>query len=99
MFAHKLFYTTKERKDKIEERNRMLIQKFQSQLSQQLEDLHETVATSVMQQEQQLKEMEEDMHSFVSTKTRVGMRGNYAHYLNLNFQIDKLCFDMLLEGY
>ncbi|XP_061361837.1 kinesin-like protein KIN-5D [Gastrolobium bilobum] len=57
-----------ERKDKIEEGNRMIIQKFQSQLAQQLEDLHKIVAASVMQQEQQLKEMEEDMHSFVSTK-------------------------------
>ncbi|KAJ1377030.1 P-loop containing nucleoside triphosphate hydrolase [Sesbania bispinosa] len=58
-----------ERKDKIEEGNRILIQKFQSQLAQQLDDLHKTVAASVMQQEQQLKEMEEDMYSFVSTKT------------------------------
>ncbi|RDX72318.1 Kinesin-like protein KIN-5D, partial [Mucuna pruriens] len=61
-------FSTIERKDKIEEGNRILIQKFQSQLAQQLEDLHKTVAASVMQQEQQLKEMEEEMHSFVSTK-------------------------------
>ncbi|KAK7257751.1 hypothetical protein RIF29_31964 [Crotalaria pallida] len=59
-----------ERKEKIEEGNRILIQKFQSQLAQKLEDLHKTVATSVMQQEQQLKEMEGDMHSFVSTKSQ-----------------------------
>ncbi|RWR95516.1 kinesin-like protein KIN-5D [Cinnamomum micranthum f. kanehirae] len=57
-----------ERKDKIEDGNRTLVQKFQSLLNQQLELLHKTVATSVMQQEHQLKEMEEDMHSFVSTK-------------------------------
>ncbi|KAK7404642.1 hypothetical protein VNO78_05597 [Psophocarpus tetragonolobus] len=57
-----------ERKDKIEERNRILIQKFQSQLAQQLQDLHKTVAASVMRQDQQLKEMEKDMHSFASTK-------------------------------
>ncbi|KAH9661184.1 kinesin-like protein KIN-5D [Citrus sinensis] len=57
-----------ERKDKIEEGNRILIQMFQSQLTQQLEILHKTVATSVTQQEQQLKDMEEDMQSFVSTK-------------------------------
>ncbi|KAK4255008.1 hypothetical protein QN277_008071 [Acacia crassicarpa] len=57
-----------ERKDKIEDGNRILIQKFQSQLAQQLEVLHKTVATSVVQQEQQLKDMEEDMQSFVSTK-------------------------------
>ncbi|KDP44156.1 hypothetical protein JCGZ_05623 [Jatropha curcas] len=57
-----------ERKDKIEDGNRVLIQKFQSQLTQQLEVLHKTVATSVTQQEQQLKDMEEDMQSFVLTK-------------------------------
>ncbi|XP_019436239.1 PREDICTED: kinesin-like protein KIN-5D isoform X2 [Lupinus angustifolius] len=57
-----------ERKDKIEEGNRLLIQKFQSQLAQQLEVLHKTVSASVMHQEQQLKDMEEDMQSFVSTK-------------------------------
>ncbi|GLT43281.1 hypothetical protein SLA2020_172430 [Shorea laevis] len=57
-----------ERKDKIEDRNRALVQKFQSQLTQQLDILHKTVASSVLQQEQQLKEMEEDMQSFVSTK-------------------------------
>ncbi|KAL5765965.1 hypothetical protein ACOSP7_016582 [Xanthoceras sorbifolium] len=57
-----------ERKDKIEEGNRVLIQKFQSQLTQQLEILHKTVAASATQQEQQLRDMEEDMQSFVSTK-------------------------------
>ncbi|KAI4356104.1 hypothetical protein L6164_000151 [Bauhinia variegata] len=57
-----------ERKDKIEDGNRVLIQKFQSELAQQLEVLHKTVAASVMQQEQQLKDMEKDMQSFVSTK-------------------------------
>ncbi|KAI4353497.1 hypothetical protein L6164_002442 [Bauhinia variegata] len=59
-----------ERKDKIEDGNRVLIQKFQSELAQQLELLHKTVAASVMQQEQQLKDMEKDMQSFVSTKTQ-----------------------------
>ncbi|KAK2370912.1 kinesin protein KIN-5D [Trifolium repens] len=58
-----------ERKDKIEEGNRVLIQKFQSQLAQQLEALHKTVSASVMHQEQQLKDMEKDMQSFVSTKS------------------------------
>ncbi|KAG8371393.1 hypothetical protein BUALT_Bualt13G0083100 [Buddleja alternifolia] len=62
-------FTKIERKDKIEDGNRILVQKFQSQLTQQLEILHKSVATSTTQQEQQLKEMEEDMHSFVSTKT------------------------------
>ncbi|XVF46438.1 hypothetical protein PTKIN_Ptkin03bG0026800 [Pterospermum kingtungense] len=58
-----------ERKDKIEDGNRALIQKFQSQLTHQLEILHKTVAASATQQEQQLKDMEEDMQSFVSTKS------------------------------
>lgn len=61
-------YAKIERKDKIEDSNRVLIQKFQSQLTQQLEILHKTLTTSVTQQEQQLKHMEEDMQSFVSTK-------------------------------
>ncbi|XP_020582997.1 kinesin-like protein KIN-5A [Phalaenopsis equestris] len=57
-----------ERKDKIEEGNRILVQQFQSQLTQQLDVLHKTVSSSVTQQENQLKEMEEDMQSFVSAK-------------------------------
>ncbi|KAJ6904831.1 kinesin-like protein KIN-5D [Populus alba x Populus x berolinensis] len=57
-----------ERKDKIEDGNRVLTQKFQSQLTQQLEILHKTVAASMTQQEKQLKGMEEDMQSFVSIK-------------------------------
>ncbi|KAK9280536.1 hypothetical protein L1049_014228 [Liquidambar formosana] len=57
-----------ERKDKIEDGNRILIQKFQSELTQQLEILHKTVAASVTKQEQQLKDMEEDMQFFVTTK-------------------------------
>ncbi|KAF8402800.1 hypothetical protein HHK36_010891 [Tetracentron sinense] len=61
-------FTKIERKDKIEDGNKVLVQKFQSQLTQHLEVLHKTVAASVTQQEQQLKEMEEDMQSFVSTK-------------------------------
>nr|GMD12475.1 kinesin-like protein KIN-5D [Ipomoea batatas] len=58
-----------ERKDKIEDGNKVLIQKFQFQLTQQLDFLHKTVAASATQQEQQLKAMEEDMNCFVSTKT------------------------------
>ncbi|KAG5238161.1 hypothetical protein OIU78_007883 [Salix suchowensis] len=57
-----------ERKDKIEDGNRVLTQKFQSQLTQQLEILHKTVAASMTQQEKQLEDMEEDMQSFVSIK-------------------------------
>ncbi|XP_073311252.1 kinesin-like protein KIN-5D [Primulina huaijiensis] len=58
-----------ERKDKIEDGNKILIQNFQSQLTKQLEILHKSVASSTTQQEQQLKEMKEDMQSFVTTKT------------------------------
>ncbi|KAJ0978474.1 hypothetical protein J5N97_013948 [Dioscorea zingiberensis] len=57
-----------EHKDNIEERNRILVQKFQSQLIQQLDMLHKTVSDSVVHQETHLKEMEEEMRSFVSTK-------------------------------
>lgn len=60
-----------ERKDKIVDGNRVLVQKFRSQLTEQLDVLHKTVSASVMQQENQLKEMEEDMQSFVSTKCEV----------------------------
>lgn len=63
-----------ERKDKIEDGNRILVQKFQSQLTQQLEILHKTVAVAVTQQEQQLKDMEEYMQSFVSPKAEVRSR-------------------------
>ncbi|CAI9297888.1 unnamed protein product [Lactuca saligna] len=61
-------FTKIERKDKIEDGNRILVQQFQSELTQQLDILHKSVAASVTQQEQQLKGMEEDMQSFVSTK-------------------------------
>ncbi|XP_024968259.1 kinesin-like protein KIN-5D [Cynara cardunculus var. scolymus] len=61
-------FTKIERKDKIEDGNRILVQQFQSQLTKQLDILHKSVAASVTQQEQQLKGMEEDMQSFVSTK-------------------------------
>lgn len=60
-----------ERKDKIEDSNRVLIQKFQSQLTRQLEILHKAVASATTQQEHHLKAMEEDMHLFVSSKTEV----------------------------
>ncbi|XP_072974724.1 kinesin-like protein KIN-5A [Typha angustifolia] len=60
-----------ERKDKIEDANRNLIQSFHSQLTQELDLLHETVSASVMQQENQLKELEDEMQSYVSTKDEV----------------------------
>ncbi|KZV56867.1 125 kDa kinesin-related protein, partial [Dorcoceras hygrometricum] len=58
-----------ERKDKIEDGNKIVIQNFQSQLTKQLEILHKAVASSTAQQEKQLKEMEEDMQSFIAAKT------------------------------
>lgn len=81
IIAHKLSFSTLGRKDKIEEGNRILIQKFQSQLAQQLEALHKTVSATVMHQEQQLKDMEEDMQSFVSTKAEVGFQMMQLHLL------------------
>ncbi|XP_010542610.1 PREDICTED: kinesin-like protein KIN-5A [Tarenaya hassleriana] len=69
-----------ERKDKIEDSNRLLIQNFQSQLTKQLELLNGTTAASVNQQEKQLKNMEEFMSSFVSAKTEATerLRGSLA---------------------
>ncbi|XP_078179140.1 kinesin-like protein KIN-5A isoform X1 [Carex rostrata] len=58
-----------ERKDKVEEGNKVLVQKFQSELTEQLELLHNTVSASVLQQESQLQELESDMQSFVSSKS------------------------------
>ncbi|KAH0470314.1 hypothetical protein IEQ34_000037 [Dendrobium chrysotoxum] len=57
-----------EHKDNIAERNQIIVQRFQSQLTEQLHTMHKTVATSVMQQKNQLKEIEEDMQSFISVK-------------------------------
>lgn len=57
------------------------MQKFQSQLTQQLEILHKTVAVSVTQQEQQLKDMDEDMKSFVSTKAEVKFLSKIVKYI------------------
>lgn len=82
-----------ERKDKIEEGNRTLVQNFQSQLNQQLESLHKTVSASVTQQESQLKEMEEDMLSFLSSKAEVSCCTSFENEracLYLNFCCDLL---------
>uniref|UniRef100_A0A0D9WC38 Kinesin motor domain-containing protein n=1 Tax=Leersia perrieri TaxID=77586 RepID=A0A0D9WC38_9ORYZ len=59
-----------ERKDKIEDGNRSLVQRFRSQLTNQLDTLHKTVSTSVVQQENHLKDMENDMQSFVAQGLR-----------------------------
>uniref|UniRef100_A0A7N0UAG1 Kinesin motor domain-containing protein n=1 Tax=Kalanchoe fedtschenkoi TaxID=63787 RepID=A0A7N0UAG1_KALFE len=61
-------FTKIERKDKIEDGNQALIQRFQTQLVEQLEILHQTLTTSITKQEQQLKDMEENMQSFVTMK-------------------------------
>ena len=68
-----------ERKDKIEDGNRILVQQFQCQLTKQLDVLHKSVAASVTQQEQQLKGMEDDMQSFVSTKDQVWLARKYSY--------------------
>ncbi|KAH9326557.1 hypothetical protein KI387_006735 [Taxus chinensis] len=58
-----------ERKDKIETGNKVLVQTFRAQLTQELEVLHKTVEVSATQQQQHLTTMEKHMQSFVSTKT------------------------------
>ncbi|XP_062203178.1 kinesin-like protein KIN-5A [Phragmites australis] len=60
-----------ERKDKIEDANKSIVQQFHSQLTQDMSLLHRTVSTSVSQQESQLKSLEEEMESFVSSKGKV----------------------------
>ncbi|TVU18121.1 hypothetical protein EJB05_34194 [Eragrostis curvula] len=59
-----------ERKDKIEDGNRSLVHRFRSQLTDQLDALHKTVSSSVMQQEGHLKQMEDDMQSFAAQGLR-----------------------------
>ncbi|KAA8518831.1 hypothetical protein F0562_016395 [Nyssa sinensis] len=58
-------------KSKMEDRNRNLIKNFHSQLAQQLEVLHRTVADFVTQHEQQLKVIEENTQTFLSAKAKV----------------------------
>ncbi|KAJ4772770.1 Kinesin-like protein KIN-5A [Rhynchospora pubera] len=69
-----------ERKDKVEEGNKVLVQKFQSELTEQLELLHNTVSSSVLQQESHLQELESDMQSFVHSKSEAaeGLRERVA---------------------
>ncbi|KAL6640614.1 hypothetical protein ACP70R_021737 [Stipagrostis hirtigluma subsp. patula] len=60
-----------ERKDKVEDANKIIVQRFHSQLIQEMSVLHNTVSTSVSQQESQLKSLEAEMQSFVSSKDKV----------------------------
>ncbi|KAJ7009212.1 hypothetical protein NC653_007750, partial [Populus alba x Populus x berolinensis] len=57
-----------ELQDKLENGNKILVQKFQTQLAQQLDVLHLTVAASVTQQEEHLKSMEKDFNYSLSKK-------------------------------
>uniref|UniRef100_A0A7N0SVL8 Kinesin motor domain-containing protein n=1 Tax=Kalanchoe fedtschenkoi TaxID=63787 RepID=A0A7N0SVL8_KALFE len=59
-----------ERKDKIEDGNRALLQRFQTQLAEQLDIMHRTLTTSITKQEQQLKDMGDNMQSFATTKAQ-----------------------------
>ncbi|KAK8946121.1 125 kDa kinesin-related protein [Platanthera guangdongensis] len=60
-----------EHKCNIEERNQIILQRFQSHLTQQLHILLKIVSTSVMEQENHLQEIEDEMHSFVCGKAMV----------------------------
>ncbi|CAN6311505.1 unnamed protein product [Urochloa humidicola] len=60
-----------ERKEKIEDANRSIVQHFHSQLTQDMSLLHMTVSTSVNQQEGLLKSLEEEMKSFLTSKGKV----------------------------
>ncbi|XP_058214958.1 kinesin-like protein KIN-5D [Rhododendron vialii] len=57
-----------DRKNKMEDSNRVLIHNFRAQLAQQLASLHTTVDASVKEQEKKLKVVEEETQLFVSTK-------------------------------
>ncbi|KAK3012963.1 hypothetical protein RJ639_009000, partial [Escallonia herrerae] len=59
-----------EQKTSIEDGNKDLIQKFHTQLVQQLDTLHEAVASAVTEQQKQLKEIEENTQLFLSRKDR-----------------------------
>ena len=61
-----------EGKDKIETRNKELVQTFRIHLTQQPEVLHKTVEISMSRQQRKLQAMEEQMQSFVLTKNEVG---------------------------
>jgi kinesin family member 11 len=65
-----------ERKGKIEDANKIVVQNFYSQLTENMGLLHRTVSISVSQQESQLKSLEEGMQSFVSSKGKVGKKLN-----------------------
>ncbi|KAF3329937.1 kinesin-related protein-like protein [Carex littledalei] len=60
-----------ERKNKLEDSNKTLVQNFQSQLTQELGVLQNTVSASVAQQETQLKELCVELGSFFSTKAQI----------------------------
>ncbi|KAI4373495.1 hypothetical protein MLD38_011616 [Melastoma candidum] len=72
-----------ERKDRIEDENRILIQNFQVQLRERLELLHKTVADSMTHQEHQLKDMEGDMQSFVLRMTFINSTFHLFNSLRL----------------
>lgn len=74
------------------------MQRFQSQLTQQLEILHKTVAVSVTQQEQQLKDMEEDMKSFVSTKAEVRSQQRVECISKVNYLSNNAIFLVWLKA-
>ncbi|KAJ6750067.1 hypothetical protein OIU85_000674 [Salix viminalis] len=57
-----------EHQDKLENGNKILVQKFQTHLAKQLDVLQQTVAASVTQQEEHLKSMEKDFDYSLSKK-------------------------------
>ncbi|KAF7113545.1 hypothetical protein RHSIM_RhsimUnG0121300 [Rhododendron simsii] len=59
-----------DRKNKMEDSNRVLIHNFRAQLAQQLASLHTTVDASVKEQEKKLKVVEQETQLFVSTKAK-----------------------------
>lgn len=73
MYVYMSFVT--ERKNKMENGNKALIENFHTQLAQQLEILRSAVEVSVKQQHKQLEDIERNTNYFVSEKDKVKVYG------------------------
>ncbi|KAG2538638.1 kinesin-like protein KIN-5A [Panicum virgatum] len=76
-----------ERKEKVEDANRSIVQHFHSQLTQDMSVLHRAVSTSVYQQESLLNSLEEEMKSFLSSKGKAA-GGLQEHVRKLKETVD-----------
>ncbi|CAL1399189.1 unnamed protein product [Linum trigynum] len=77
------FFGQIEEQAKVGEANRLLLQKFQTQLAQELDGLHAIVSSATAKQEQQLKSIEKDFSLFVADKES-GTEGLLSEVVNFN---------------